>query len=40
MGYKKTSLTLPSTIVPSALDSKPLRDFSPVMAGVIRYERN
>ena len=27
-------LTLPSTIVPSALDSKPLRAFSPVMAGV------
>ena len=27
-------ITSPSTIVPSALDSKPLRAFSPVMAGV------
>ena len=30
----KCILTLPSTIVPAALDSKPLRAFSPVMAGV------
>ena len=29
-------LTSPSTIVPPALDSKPLRAFSPVMAGVIQ----
>ena len=27
-------ITSPSTIAPSVLDSKPLRAFSPVMAGV------
>ena len=33
--YKKQNITSPSTIVPPALDSKPLRAFSPVMAGVM-----